>query len=56
MVSQKISSVRHLDAIMVLDNGALVEYGNHHALMERKGIYAELFMRELAQRNEQPAE
>lgn len=56
MVSQKISSVRHLDAIMVLDNGALVEYGNHHTLMERKGIYAELFMRELAQRNELPAE
>jgi ATP-binding cassette subfamily B protein len=53
MVSQKISSVRHLDAIMVLDNGALVEYGNHHALMAKQGIYAELFQRELAQRNEQ---
>lgn len=56
MVSQKISSVRHLDAIMVLDNGALVEYGNHQELMDRKGIYAELFTRELAQRNELPVE
>jgi ATP-binding cassette subfamily B protein len=53
MVSQKISSVRHLDAIMVLDNGALVEYGNHHELVAKQGIYAELFQRELAQRNEQ---
>ncbi|MEY2845877.1 MAG: hypothetical protein RL076_1423 [Chloroflexota bacterium] len=52
MVSQKISSVRHLDAIMVLDNGALVEYGTHQELVAHHGIYAELFQRELAQRNE----
>lgn len=54
MVSQKISSVRHLDAIIVLDNGLLAEYGTHLELMQARGIYAELFQRELAQRSELP--
>jgi len=54
MVSQKISAVRHLDAILVLDNGMLVEYGNHQTLMAQHGIYAELYQRELAQRNDMP--
>lgn len=54
MVSQKISAVRHLDAILVLDQGTLVEYGTHQHLMAHHGIYAELYERELAQRNEHP--
>ena len=52
MVSQKISAVRHLDAILVLDNGRLVEYGTHDELVAHHGIYAELFQRELSQRSD----
>ena len=52
MVSQKISAVRHLDAILVLDNGQLVEYGTHDELVALHGIYAELFQRELSQRSD----
>jgi ABC-type multidrug transport system fused ATPase/permease subunit len=52
MVSQKISAVRHLDAIIVLDNGQLVEYGTHDELVALHGIYAELFQRELSQRSD----
>jgi ATP-binding cassette subfamily B multidrug efflux pump len=52
MVSQKISAVRHLDAILVLDNGRLVEYGTHDELVAHHGIYAELFQRELSQRTD----
>ncbi len=48
MVSQKISAVRHLDAIMVLDQGKLVEYGTHEQLLARDGIYAQLYLRELS--------
>ncbi len=48
MVSQKISAVRHLDAIIVLDQGKLVEYGTHEQLLARNGIYAQLYQRELS--------
>lgn len=47
MVSQKISAVRHLDAIIVLDQGAMVEYGTHEQLLSHNGIYAQLYQREL---------
>ena len=48
MVSQKISAVRHLDAIIVLDQGKLVEYGTHEHLLALNGIYAQLYQRELS--------
>lgn len=48
MVSQKISAVRHLDAIIVLDQGKLVEYGTHEQLLAQNGIYAQLYQRELS--------
>lgn len=48
MVSQKISAVRHLDAIIVLEQGKLAEYGTHEQLLERNGIYAQLYQRELS--------
>jgi ATP-binding cassette subfamily B protein len=48
MVSQKISAVRHLDAIIVLDKGKLVEYGTHEQLIALNGIYTQLYQRELS--------
>lgn len=47
MVSQKISAIRHLDAIIVLDGGTIKEYGTHEELMQRHGLYHQLYTREL---------
>ncbi len=47
MVSQKISAVKNLDAILVLAAGRVIEYGTHDELIARNGVYAELFVREL---------
>ena len=47
MVSQKISAIRHLDAIIVLDGGTIKEYGTHEALMQQQGLYHQLYTREL---------
>ena len=43
LVSHRFSSVRTADRIYVLESGRIVESGDHDALMERAGLYAELF-------------
>jgi ABC-type multidrug transport system fused ATPase/permease subunit len=42
VIAHRLSTVRNADVIFVIDEGHLVESGNHEQLMERKGIYAEL--------------
>jgi ATP-binding cassette subfamily B protein len=42
-VSQRFSTVRRADRILVMDKGKIVEDGSHEELMEKKGLYEELF-------------
>ncbi len=43
LISHRFSSVRSADRIYVLHDGRVVEQGAHDELMERGGLYAELF-------------
>lgn len=43
IVSQRTSSLRHADKILVLDNGALVGCGTHDALLESCSVYREIY-------------
>ncbi len=43
IISHRFSTVRNADRILVLDEGKIVEEGNHEQLMKKKGLYAELF-------------
>jgi ATP-binding cassette, subfamily B, bacterial len=43
LVSHRFSSVRAADRILVLDDGRLIEEGSHEELLERGGLYHELF-------------
>ncbi len=43
LISHRFSTVRMADRILVLDGGQLVEDGSHADLVERGGLYAELF-------------
>jgi len=43
VISHRFSTVRMADQIIVLDQGHIVERGNHDALMKEDGIYSKLF-------------
>lgn len=43
LISHRFSTARLADRILVLENGALLESGTHHQLLNAKGRYAELF-------------
>ena len=39
IVAQRISSMRHADLILVLQDGKIIERGTHQELLEKKGYY-----------------
>ncbi|MCI0415744.1 ABC transporter ATP-binding protein/permease [bacterium] len=43
IISHRFSTVRMADRIIVLNDGKVVEEGTHDQLLEKKGLYAELF-------------
>ena len=48
-ISHRISSLQDCDTIIFLDNGEVQEMGKHADLMANKGVYAELYERQMMQ-------
>jgi len=46
IIAHRLSTVREVDSIMVLDKGRVVEQGNHDELMHLQGAYYELFQKQ----------
>jgi len=44
IIAHRISSVKDADEIIVLDNKRIAERGNHQSLMEKKGLYYQMYM------------
>lgn len=43
VIAHRLATIRGADRIIVLQNGEIVESGNHEQLMERNGLYARLY-------------
>jgi ABC-type multidrug transport system fused ATPase/permease subunit len=41
-IAHRLSTLQHSDKIMVMERGALVEFGHPNELCERKGLYYEM--------------
>ena len=44
MIAHRLKTVRHADKILVVDNGKIVQQGNHDELMKQEGIYRRFIM------------
>ncbi len=41
-IAHRLSTIRHADEIVVIEDGAIAERGNHQALLKKNGLYARL--------------
>jgi len=47
IISHRVSSIKHCDQILVLDEGQISEKGNHQELIDKGGIYFDLYQKQL---------
>jgi ATP-binding cassette subfamily B protein len=43
VIAHRLSTIKHLDRIIVLDNGKIIQDGTHDQLIKQEGLYAKLW-------------
>ena len=49
VIAHRLSTIENADLILALDQGRIVEKGNHKELMQKQGYYANLHQTEIQQ-------
>jgi ATP-binding cassette subfamily B multidrug efflux pump len=52
IIAHRISTIKNADKILVMDNGEIIEQGNHQYLMDKKSVYFELYEKQLLEEEE----
>ena len=48
VIAHRLSTIRNADLICVVQNGSIVEQGNHEQLIQQAGLYQELYQRQFS--------
>ena len=46
IIAHRLSTIIDADKIIVLDNGKIIELGSHEDLINKNGLYAEMWIRQ----------
>ncbi len=55
LIAHRLSTIMHADRIYVLEKGDVVETGDHHSLLEEKGLYYAMWRQQIGERKIKPA-
>jgi len=56
IVSHRVSSIRYADKILVLENGQKLEEGIHEELLSKRGVYYDIYQKQLMEDSESDSE
>jgi ATP-binding cassette, subfamily B, bacterial len=48
IIAHRLSTIQKANRIVSIDQGRIVEVGSHHALLERRGLYARLYEQQMS--------
>jgi ABC-type multidrug transport system fused ATPase/permease subunit len=46
VIAHRLSTIQNADKIIALEEGRIVQIGSHHELLEREGLYSQLYQRQ----------
>jgi ATP-binding cassette, subfamily B, bacterial len=53
LIAHRLSTIMHADRIYVLEQGEIVEQGDHNTLLEEKGLYYAMWRQQIGERRKQ---